>query len=229
MIANKREFSLGLALMVGFWAVFVVFMSPVFKGQNLLDYMDSLYNSISKASSYYIPKAQEKAKSMDGLNVSVTVKVADEAQAARMSTLLHSASATVVQAEKELTVSGDIGRIFEAMIADSDLMFGNKGEEVSQKYGGMNPKQALYDWYNISKAIQKGFETSGEMKGYNAAYAVQTKAIEPAYNYYGIEAKKIKENIGTVVGSLAGYVVYTLWFGFAILFIFEGWGLKLEH
>jgi hypothetical protein len=24
-------------------------------------------------------------------------------------------------------------------------------------------------------------------------------------------------------------VIYTLWYGFAILLMFEGWGLKLEH
>jgi hypothetical protein len=24
-------------------------------------------------------------------------------------------------------------------------------------------------------------------------------------------------------------VVYTLWYGFAIMFMFEGWGMKLEH
>jgi hypothetical protein len=25
------------------------------------------------------------------------------------------------------------------------------------------------------------------------------------------------------------YVVYTLWYGFAIMYMFEGWGLQLEH
>lgn len=229
MIANKKEFGLGVSLMVGFWVLFVIFMSPIFKGQNLLDYMDSLYNSISKASSYYIPKATDKAKAMEGVSKTMTVKASDDAQAARMTTLLQSTSATVEPNGSELKVTGDVGRILTAMIADADLMFVNKGSDVSQKYSGMDAKQALYDWYNISKAYQKGFEKENDMKAYNVVYTVQTKAIEPAYNYYGIEARKIKENIGTVVLSLAGYVVYTLWFGFAILFMFEGWGLKLEH
>jgi hypothetical protein len=32
-----------------------------------------------------------------------------------------------------------------------------------------------------------------------------------------------------VIFSLIFYVVYTLWYGFAIMFLFEGWGLQLEN
>jgi hypothetical protein len=31
------------------------------------------------------------------------------------------------------------------------------------------------------------------------------------------------------LAALVGYVLYTIWYGFAILFLFEGWGLKLDH
>jgi hypothetical protein len=31
------------------------------------------------------------------------------------------------------------------------------------------------------------------------------------------------------LAALVGYVLYTIWYGFAILFLFEGWGLKLSH
>jgi len=32
-----------------------------------------------------------------------------------------------------------------------------------------------------------------------------------------------------VIFSLVFYVVYTLWYGFGIMYMFEGWGLRLEH
>jgi len=32
-----------------------------------------------------------------------------------------------------------------------------------------------------------------------------------------------------VTFSLVFYVVYTLWYGFGIMFMFEGSGMKLEH
>jgi hypothetical protein len=58
---------------------------------------------------------------------------------------------------------------------------------------------------------------------------VQKKAIECAYNYYKIEPQNISDKYGLVIFSLFFYVVYTLWYGFAILILFEGMGLRLEH
>jgi hypothetical protein len=58
---------------------------------------------------------------------------------------------------------------------------------------------------------------------------VQKKALETSYNYYKIEPQKIGDRLGVVIFSLFFYVVYTLWYGFAIMFMFEGWGLRLTH
>ena len=58
---------------------------------------------------------------------------------------------------------------------------------------------------------------------------MRANTVEPSYNYYGIEAQSIKDKAILVIASLVGYVIYTMWFGFSILFMFEGWGLKLEH
>jgi len=55
------------------------------------------------------------------------------------------------------------------------------------------------------------------------------KVVETSYNYYTIEPQKITDKMGIVIFSLVFYVVYTLWYGFSILFMFEGWGLRLEH
>jgi hypothetical protein len=55
------------------------------------------------------------------------------------------------------------------------------------------------------------------------------KVVETSYNYYTIEPQKITDKMGIVIFSLVFYVCYTLWYGFAILFMFEGWGLRLEH
>ncbi len=58
---------------------------------------------------------------------------------------------------------------------------------------------------------------------------VVQKAVELGYNYYKVEPQKIGDKIGVVLFSLIFYVAYTMWYGFSILFMFEGWGLKLEH
>jgi len=53
--------------------------------------------------------------------------------------------------------------------------------------------------------------------------------VEPAYNYYGVEAVPMGNMIWVALAALVGYVLYTIWYGYAILFLFEGWGLKLTH
>lgn len=228
MIANKKEFGFGLALFVAFWIVFVIFLSPVFEGKNLLDYMDNLYNTISKKSSYYIPDAQKKAAAFKGQQIDIVVKAKDADQAARIAKLFQASQATAAVEGTSVKVSGDMGLILENVLADADIMFKNDGPALSAKYG-FEEKRVMYDWWNAMKAAEASMAKQEKFKESTTFNKVMTKAIEPAYNYYGIAATDIMDKIWMVIASLAGYVVYTMWYGFAILFMFEGWGLRLEH
>lgn len=228
MIANKKEFGGGLVMMIGFWIVFAILLSPIFAGQNLLDYMDSMYNSISKNSAYYIPDAQEKSKAFTGKAIDLKIEVGEGQAAARRADILRGAGMTVSEADGELRVSGDLGGMLASVLADADAMFANNGAAVSGRYG-LPEKQALHDWWAVLAAMEKSLTRQENFKESKMLYQVRTKSIEPAYNYYGIESQSIREKLVLVVLSLGGYVIYTMWFGFSILFMFEGWGLKLEH
>jgi hypothetical protein len=228
MIANKKEFSGGILLMAGFWVLFALFMSPVFRGQNLLDFMDSLYNSISKNSAYYIPETNAKSEAFKGTIVNLKMTPVDKGAASRMPVLLREAGATMQGGGEEIEISGDLGFVLSRIIADADVMYANNGEAMQSRYG-FNGKQVMVDWWNIMQAMEKALTKQGKFVESKMLYQARTKVVEPAYNYYGVQAKSIKEKLSIVILSLAGYVVYTMWFGFAILFIFEGWGLKLEH
>ena len=232
MIANKKEFGGGLVMMVGFWIVFALLLTPLYPGQgkkvNMLDYMDNMYNSISKKSSYYIPAAREKAAAFKGNTITLNIKTDENLSAERLTTILQHAGATVQAGEKEIKISGDLGGILTAVLADADAMFANDGQAVSAKYGAAE-KQVMFDWYNALKSMEKSLTKQEKFKESKIFYQVRTKTVEPAYNYYGIEAQSIKDKAVLVIASLVGYVIYTMWFGFSILFMFEGWGLKLEH
>lgn len=54
---------------------------------------------------------------------------------------------------------------------------------------------------------------------------VQTKTLEVAYNFNGIQADKVADRAGITTFMLIFYVLYTVWYGFAIMFIFEGLGI----
>ena len=232
MIAHKKEFAGGAVMMVGFWIVFALLLSPLYPGKdqkvNMLDYMDNMYNSISKNSSNYIQATREKAEKVKGGNIELSIKTDATLPAERLSKLFQQAGATVTAGEKDVKISGDLGGITTAILADADIMFKNDGAALSAKYGYAE-KQVMYDWYNALKSMEKSLTKQEKFKESKILYQTRTKAVEPAYNYYGIEAQSIGEKAVLVVASLAGYVIYTMWFGFAILFMFEGWGLKLEH
>ena len=228
MIANKKEFYGGFALLVVFFVVLFIIFSPVFNGQNGMEYLDDLYNSISKGSAYYIPKVKEETNTLVGNNVNMTLEMADENQAQQTAALFTGAGATAEVSGAQIDVSGDLGNMLANCLKDSDSMYNNDGTTVSNKYG-YNEKQVLYNWHKALKAADKDLKKQKLFKEAKVVASVIKKVVETSYNYYTIEPQKIGDKIGIVIFSLVFYVGYTLWYGFAILFMFEGWGLRLEH
>jgi len=228
MIARKKEFTLGLVLLIAFFVVLFIFFSPVFKGQNGLDYLDSLYNSISKGSAYYIPKLKDEAKTFNGNSVELSFAMANPTQAQQTSQLFMKAGAMVNVTDAKLKISADLGKILEACLTDSDFMYKNDGKTVADKYG-YGERQALYNWWQSFKGVEKSLNEQKKFKEAKAVANISKKGIEASYNFYKIEPQSIMDRLGVVIFSLVFYVIYTLWYGFAIMFMFEGWGMQLEH
>jgi hypothetical protein len=228
MIAHKKEFYGGLGMLAVFVVVLIIIFSPVFNGQNGLEYLDSLYNSISKGSAYYIPKVKQESDGFKGNSIGVTLVMTDKDQARQTAKLFRAGGATVNLNGAELKVTGDLGRILENCLADADFMYKNEGEKVSKKYG-YDERQALFNWWKAANAMDKDLTKQKLFKEAKIVALVIKKAVESSYNYYKIEPQKITERMGIVIFSLVFYVIYTLWYGFAVMFLFEGWGMRLEH
>jgi hypothetical protein len=228
MIANKKKFTLGLTMLIAFFAVLALFFTPIFGGLNGLDYLDGLYNSISKGSAYYIPKLKDEAKTFDGTPVELSLAMANPAQAQQTSQLLMKAGATASVTDATLRASGDLGKILGGVLADADAMYKNDGKAVADKYG-FGERQALYTWWQAFKAIEKDLNHQKKFKEAKAVANIGKKGIEASYNFYRVEPQSIMDRLGVVVFSLVFYVIYTLWYGFGIMFLFEGWGMQLEH
>jgi len=228
MLAHKREFWGGLVMMITFIIVLILFLSPIFGGKNGLDYLDNLYNCISKGSAYYIPKVQEEGRAFQGKSVDLTLHMASAAQAEKTALLYRAAGAAATVSGADLKVQGDLGGILEGALADADAMYYNHGEKVSGKYG-YPERHALYNWWKAFKEMERDLKKQKQFKEAKMVDSALTKAIEASYNYYGIEPQKIGEKWFIVLLSLVFYVIYTLWYGYSIMFMFEGWGLRLEH
>lgn len=244
MIAHPKKFTLGLVMLAAFAVVLAVIFMPVFPGgpggkkENGLNYLDNLYNTISKGSAYYIPGAREEAKRVLGQEVKATLNYKEARQAEQTALLIRAAGGTATVDGTKLQITGGLGKILMACLDDSEDMYYNRGEKVAAKYG--YPERAvLYNWHLTVGMLGKELTRQGNREGGDTgrqkfaqaktAETVKTKAVEPAYNYFGIEPQHIGDEWGVVAFSLLFYVIYTVWYGYAIMFIFEGYGLNLEH
>jgi hypothetical protein len=211
-----------------FVAGLIVMFMPIFAGQNALDYMDSLYNSISKGSADHIPGLEEAVAPYEGSAFTVTLAMKDPELAVATAALFEKADAAVETVGTEVKASGDLARTLQSCLEDSGHMFANEDEQVEAKYGRPG-REALFAWWSALKAMDKDLKKQGRFAEAALVTNVKKKAVECAYNYYGIAPMKISDNLGIVFFSLAFYVFYTVWYGYAIILVFEGCGLELSH
>ncbi len=217
---------IGIALMVGFIVVLVIFFMPVFAGQNGLDFLDNLYNSISKGSAYYIPKVQNLVKEQGRQEVALNLRFADAVTATAAQPLFAQAGAEASLEAATLKVEGDLESIFTACLADADAAYHNRDAELEQRYG-TSSRAVLFGWWQGLREMERDLKRQKLFKAADLTHTVQAKTVECAYNYHGIEPQSIKERWGIVLFSLVFYVIYTVWYGYAIMFIFEGLGFEL--
>jgi hypothetical protein len=171
---------------------------------------------------------KEEAAAYSGKKIEATLKFATDEQAEQASKLFHQSGAMVTLTGSHLKISGDLWAILQNCLKDADLMYLNSEDKIKTKYG-YNERQVIYNWWLAAKEMDKSLAKQKLFKEAKIVSTVNKKAIETAYNYYKIEPQKISDKYGVVIFSLIFYVVYTLWYGFGIMYMFEGWGMRLEH
>lgn len=226
---NRKLFSRGLIMVLVFAVVLVAVFMPLFNGQNGLNYLDNLYNSISKKSAYYIPDLQKLAKAFDGKPLNAQLQFKDKASSELATLLFNSAGAKAQVNGAKLKVTGDLGRIMARCLADADAMFNNDGQKLVKLYQGKNEKLMLYAWWQVLGAMETSLNRQKAFAQAKFIKSVQAKAVEMSYNYYKIVPQNISSQWLIVVFSLLFYVIYTLWYGFGVMYMFEGAGYQLEH
>ena len=224
---KKKELGIGAFLLVTFIAVMIVIFMPIFGGGNALDYLDNLYNSISKGSAYYIPKVEHLVEEHGSAEVTLNVNMADSGAARAAEALFVRAGATTAIEGDTLMVSGDLAAIFAACLEDAESAYHNRGEDLVARYG-VEARATLHNWWQALGAMEKDLNRQKLFAAANLTHSVQAKTVECAYNYYGIEAQQIKDRWGTVLFSLVFYVLYTVWYGYGIMYLFEGMGFELS-
>ena len=249
MLTQKQYRSRAKALLGSFVAVLVLIFLPIYpdlqpgKRTDGLTFMDNFFNSLSKYSSDFMEDQRDKVRKAapGALDAALTIKPLKDAKdknktlipaetlAADAARVLTAAGFEATAEGASLKVKGDCGKLLESAIADAELMYKNDGAAISAKYAGMNERAAVFAWYNTVTALAANFKKSGQTAQANLVSGVAAKTLEPAYNYYQIEAKSRTKYLFPLLLALGFYVLYTCWYGFGILYLFESMGVKLEH
>ena len=228
VVSNKGPFIMGLFLALSFLGVLVLIFSPIYGGgMNGLDYADDLFNKLSKGSSYFIPKLKGDVKKYQGRTFNVTLGF-DKPKEVELISKLFTAAGDKVEAQgTSMKIEGDLGKTMEAILRDSDYMFNNKGKEVTALYG-VDEQEVMKSWWLALSKMDKFLKKNLKVEESNLVSEVSKKAIEPAYNFYKIEPQRVADRAGIMIFLLAFYVFYTMWWGYAIFYIFDGVGLTMK-
>lgn len=228
VVRHKKNFTIGFIMLISFALCYLGMMSPNFgNGRNGLEFADDMFNSLSKGSAYFIEDAQKVADGQLGNNINLKIKASSSAEAEKWGKLYSTAGAQVNVKESALTIQGDYGKILGAVVADSDAMYHNDSQTLEQKYG-YDGREATYNWYASLKKMDSAFKTNSQFPEEFDLVKVQQKALEPAYNYFGVEIKKVSENKLTLIGLLSFYLLYTVWYGFGLYYLFDGLGIVVN-
>lgn len=228
LIHDKKHFAWGFTLLIGFVVVLIYMFTPNFGGVNAFHASDDMFNSISKGSTYYVPSIQEEAKQFNGQAFDVTIfENGSKVLRPLAAMLLKPAGMTVSDTNDGLRVQGDLGALMAAALGDADTMFKNDGDTMESRYG-IKPREAMFVWWKLLKDVKLHLD---KQKVFKPATFIDKKVIkrgvEVGYNYFGIDGRHAADEWQKLTFALIFYVVYTLWFGYSIFFMFEGLGLQM--
>lgn len=232
-VVDRRSFNRGLVLALGFFALLLLIFAPVYgttpdgRALNGLQYADDLFNRLSKGSSNFIPRLREAVGEARGQRIAVEIRLDTPERVALAHRLLGMAGQQVERSGDRLALQADLGEWMMRVLDDAEAMYANQGERVRNRYG-IDERQALETWWHVLKQTDKALKKARQVPQADLVHSVKNRAVETAYNFYGIPAEDVREAWPVLTGLLLFYLAYTIWWGFAIYFLFEGLGLTVK-
>lgn len=225
------------------------------KNTNGLVYADHMFNTLSKGSANFFDKSLENKKSVNvaiqstkdkkieltfllpnqesvtnALNLFEQIGITASAEGQNTATPEGTEAADQTAARRGINVTikdADLFVLLNAMVNDSELLYHNDDASIASQYN-MDGRLVIKTWWQVASGMIKPMQRVDLISEAAIVHTVQTKGIEASYNFYGITAEKVSDNILLVIAFLLFYVVYTMWYGFSIFEIFDGIGLSMN-
>jgi hypothetical protein len=235
IIRDKGAFIKGVLLLVTFAAVLTGILLPLYDGpngqkQNGLSVSDDFFNKLSKDSANYLQEVTDEVNQTvsDQAALDVTVKMAKPEDAAGAAGIFTKAGFAAQAKGAEVHVSGALKPMLLQFIADARIVFDNDPEGKLKEFYGMDADKAMTLVYQVANRSIKVLQKDKLFAEASIMNELNMRALEPAVNFYGISGEPVMKNLPALAGLLIFYVVYTLWYGYAIFFIFEGIGMTMK-
>jgi len=225
LVVNKKEFTLGAILTVTFFALLFIMHTNTLisiKGKSLVHYTDEMFVSVSKGSVYFIPELVKIADKYIGKPLDVKIKKDD-----KKALLFEKVNASVELKNGELKIKGDLGEILKTVLKDADAVFKGKDRGLYDRYGYAG-KEVIHQWWLSLIEIEGVYKKAKKFDEIKTLKTIRIKALEPAFNFCGVEAASASQHALGISAVIVFYVIYTVWWGYAIYFLSEGVGLLMK-
>lgn len=231
LIHHKTSFVKGVVLLGTFVIICTFLLFPMLRdeyGNHLtgLQYADSVFNSLSKGSSYFVPAVRENVSTVMGKSVKMDVALNHE-MAESMVKVYASCGARAHINGNRLIIMGDLGAILSAATDVGDRLYFNDTKTIESKYKQPALLVSRCFWYTLNPGI-KDLQRQGMIAEAKVVDQVLRRALEPGNNFFSVPVAKVSDHIFLIVVMLMFYIIYTLWYGFGIMEIFQGIGLSLH-
>jgi hypothetical protein len=225
MIRDRRRFLLGAAGLAVFAVSLALWGLPFREGPSGLERADRFFNRLAKHSAHRFSDQRKEAGEFLETRFEAACVLKEAEDAPRLARVLASGGIETEVHGATVRLRGYLGRAAAAAIDDAELLYCGEEQTLAGKYG-FSGREAVYWWWTAFGAVYRRQVEERRIEESNFASAIRTKVCEPAYNFAGFEPVSAAESAAPLAGILVFYVLYTVWYGFSIFFLFEGLGIR---
>lgn len=226
IVRNRRKFIKGAVGLATFCVAFCLWFFPLAGNRAGVQLADDLFNQFSKNSAYHISSALKMAEKFRGVAIDISFNPRWPGADRSLTKIIEAQGMSGYSiGDGWVRIKGDLGLLGIAAARDADLFFKGSEKTLEGKYG-LPGKDVIYYWWTAFDDLVRRYVQLNRVSEADFAKFMAARVLEPSYNFAGITPKKVTEEAGMISFLLLTYLAYTLWYGFSILYLFEGLGIS---
>ena len=160
LIRSRKHFVAGIVMVGSFFAVCIYLLFPMLHdnyGNRLtgLQFADSVFNSLAKGSSYFLPEVRKEIDAVEGKTIEVNVPLEHKYSYGAARVLSIVGAEANYDKEGRLHFKGDLGSILNAAADVGDTLYYNEHKPIEEKYRMPALQVAKCWWSLLHPAIQE--------------------------------------------------------------------------